>query len=621
MKLFSCIILLFFALLAHSQTSSFTDIIPYPASVVVGKGQFPVTDKTVLIYDTEESKRLAGLYNDFLKQAKGIRLALKKGSNRNSNNAIIITSAGEKSEAYEMQISPKNITLTGNGAGAFYALQSLIQLSTFTDGKAILIPAGTIKDAPRFGYRGMHLDVALHMFSFAFLKKFIDLMAAYKLNTFHWHLTEDQGWRIEIKKYPRLTEKGAWRAQTILGSAQDNPMGYDSIPHGGFYTQDQVKELVRYAADRYINIIPEIEMPGHCISALAAYPELACGDHPGPFKTIESWGIYEDVFCAGKESTFTFLENVLSEVMDLFPSKYIHIGGDEVPKTRWKTCKYCQQRIKDNHLKDEHELQSYFIQRIEKFVNSKGRTIIGWDEILEGGLAPNAVVMSWRGEAGGIAAAQQKHQVIMAPNDYIYFDHYQAKPEQEPLAFKGFNPLSKVYGYNPASDKLTAEQKKYIMGAEACVWTEYMATPAKVEYMILPRMLAFAEDCWTPLAEKQYQPFLENRLPLHLGAIDQKNDTHFFVPMAIGAEDDRVLQGKTFTVTLKPTVKGARIFYTLDDVNPRETDYIYEKPIVIKVPDGEKRILKTIVITASGRRSAISRTTYMNATPSPLIRK
>lgn len=236
-------------------------------------------------------------------------------------------------------------------------------------------------------------------------------------------------------------------------------MGYDSIPHGGFYTQKQVKELVQYAADRYINIIPEIEMPGHCISALAAYPELACGDHPGPFKTIESWGIYEDVFCAGKESTFTFLENVLSEVMDLFPSKYIHIGGDEVPKTRWKTCKYCQQRIKDHHLKDEHELQSYFIQRIEKFVNSRGRTIIGWDEILEGGLAPNAVVMSWRGEAGGIAAAQQKHQVIMAPNDYIYFDHYQAKPEQEPLAFKGFNPLSKVYGYNPASDKLTEDQK------------------------------------------------------------------------------------------------------------------------------------------------------------------
>ena len=619
-KLLPVIALTFFTTVALSQTSSFTDIIPYPASVTADRGQFSVNSNTMLLYDSEETKRIAELYNDFLSQTKGIRLSVRKsGRSPGNSNAIIINSQTEKSEGYEMVINPKNIVLTANGAGVFYAVQSLIQLSKFADDKAVNIPAGTIKDAPRFGYRGMHLDVALHMFPFEFLKKFIDLMAQYKLNTFHWHLTEDQGWRLEIKKYPKLTKEGAWRAQTLLGSAQTDPMGYDSIPHGGFYTQDQVKELIRYASDRYITIIPEIEMPGHCISALVAYPELACGDNPGPFKTIESWGIYEDVFCAGKESTFTFLENVLTEVMALFPSKYIHIGGDEVPKTRWKTCKYCQQRMKEQHLKDEHELQSYFIQRIEKFVNSRGRTIIGWDEILEGGLAPNAVVMSWRGEAGGIAAARQQHQVIMAPNDYIYFDHYQAKPEQEPLGFKGFNPLNKVYNYNAASDALTEAQKKYVIGAEACVWTEYMPTPAKVEYMILPRMLAFAEGCWTPLAQKQYKPFLEDRLPLHLGAIDRQNDTHFFVPMAIGAEDDRVIHGKSFAVNLKPTVKGARIFYTLDNTDPRETDYLYEKPIIIKVPDGEKRILKTIVMTPSGRRSAISKTTYVNATQSPLI--
>ncbi|MBO9592585.1 MAG: family 20 glycosylhydrolase [Niabella sp.] len=621
-KLLPALILLFFTTLAQAQTSHFSDIIPYPAAVTASPGQFSVTRKTVLIYDSEEAKRIAGLYNAFLPQANGFRLSVKKAANQHLSgysNAIIINSAAGSSEGYQMTISPSYIQLKGTGAGTFYAVQSLIQLSTFAGSKEIHIPAGTITDTPRFGYRGMHLDVALHLFPFEFLKKFIDLMAQYKLNTFHWHLTEDQGWRLEIKKYPRLTGEGAWRAQTLLGSAQDVPMGYDSIPHGGFYSRQQVKELVRYAADRYITIIPEIEMPGHCISALAAYPELACGDNPGPFKTIESWGIYEDVFCAGKESTFTFLENVLTEVMELFPSKYIHIGGDEVPKTRWKTCKYCQKRIQDNHLKDEHELQSYFIQRIEKFVNSKGRSIIGWDEILEGGLAPNAIVMSWRGEKGGIAAAQQNHQVIMAPNDYIYFDHYQAKPAQEPLCFPGFNPLNKVYDYNPAPDALTAAQKKYIMGAEACVWTEYMATPAKVEYMILPRMLAFAEGCWTPVAQKQYKSFLEDRLPLHLWAIDRRNDTHFFVPMAIGAEDDRVFQGKSFTVSLKPAVKDARIFYTLDNTDPRETDYRYTQPIVIKVPDGEKRILKTIVITASGKRSAISKTTYINTRPSPLL--
>lgn len=621
-KQFPVFIFVFVATLVRAQTSQFSDIIPCPAAVTTSQGQFSVNSKTVLFYDTEETKRIAELYNEFLLQAKGFRLAVKKDVNRHPagySNAVIISSETSPSERYQIIISPKNVLLKGNGAGTFYALQSLIQLSKFSGNHDIRLPAGTITDTPRFGYRGMHLDVALHLFPFEFLKKFIDLMAQYKLNTFHWHLTEDQGWRLEIKKYPKLTKEGAWRAQTLLGSAQDIPMGYDSMPHGGFYSRQQVKELVQYAADRYITIIPEIEMPGHCISALVAYPELACGDHPGPFKTIESWGIYEDVFCAGKESTFTFLENVLSEVMELFPSKYIHIGGDEVPKTRWKTCKYCQKRIRDNHLRDEHELQSYFIQRIEKFVNSKGRSIIGWDEILEGGLAPNAIVMSWRGEKGGIAAAQQNHQVIMAPNDYIYFDHYQAKPAQEPLGFPGFNPLDKVYNYNPAPDALTAAQKNYITGAEACVWTEYMATPAKVEYMILPRMLAFAEGCWTPVAQKQYKSFLEDRLPLHLWAIDQKNDTHFFVPMAIGAEDDRVFQGKSFTVSLKPAVKGARIFYTLDNTDPRETDYLYAKPVMIKVPDGEKRILKTIVITASGRRSAISKTTYINTRQSPLV--
>ncbi len=396
-------------------------------------------------------------------------------------------------------------------------------------------------------------------------------------------------------------------------------MGYDNTPHGGFYTQDEIRDIIKYAAARYVTIIPEIEMPGHCISALVAYPYLACGDKPGPFKTIESWGIYEDVFCAGKESTFQFLEGVLTEVMELFPSKYIHIGGDEVPKTRWKACSYCQKRMKDNNLKDEHELQSYFIQRIEKFMNSKGRAIIGWDEILEGGLAPNATVMSWQGEQGGIAAAKQNHDVIMAPNNYIYFDHYQGKPEQEPMGFPGYNPLEKVYSYNPLPASLSPEQQKHILGAEACVWTEYMPNEAKVEYMILPRLFAFSEIAWTPLERKDYRNFLEERIPVHLGKLDKTN-VMFHVPTAIGAEDDKIFlyKGADFNITLKAPVHGARIFYTFNDLAPRETDHLYEKPLVLKVPDGEKRVLKTIVITPSGKRSAVTRTVYMNSRPSAL---
>ncbi len=616
---------LFFASAAKTQTADPNlGIIPAPKSVNILMGQFAVGTKTVIQYENAEDRQNANLFHDFLKEKYLIDLPVSKLSAQKIAGTILFTSRDAEqlpAEAYKLNINPGSIILRGKEAGQFYGLQTLLQLFPVEKDAKLFIPCAEINDEPRFKFRGMHLDVTLHFFPVSFIKKFIDRMAQYKLNTFHWHLTEDQGWRIEIKKYPELTRVGAYRAQTLIGSAQkEDPMGYDNTPHGGFYNQDEIRDVIRYASDRHITILPEIELPGHCISALAAYPYLGCGDNPGPFKTIESWGIYEDVFCAGKESTFEFLENVLTEVMELFPSKYIHIGGDEVPKTRWKSCKYCQKRIKDNNLKDEFELQSYFVQRIEKFLNSKGRAIIGWDEILEGGLAPNATLMSWRGEKGGIAAAQQNHDVIMAPNDYIYFDHYQAKPEQEPMGFPGFNPLERVYSYNPVPPSLSPEQQKHILGAEACVWTEYMATPAKVEYMTLPRLFAFSEIAWTALDRKNYTNFFQERIPLHLAKLD-KTDLLYFVPTAIGADDEKTYHikgGKDVTISLKPTVLGAKIYYTFNNLSPRESDFIYEKPIVVHVPDGEKRVLKTIVITPSGKRSSVTRTLFINASPSAL---
>jgi hexosaminidase len=358
----------------------------------------------------------------------------------------------------------------------------------------------------------MHLDVCRHFFDVDFVKKYIDLLARYKMNTFHWHLTEDQGWRIEIKKYPKLTEVGAWRSGSQVGPYSRRE--YDSVPYGGFYTEEQIKEVVAYAAARHITVVPEIEMPGHAMAALASYPQLGCTG--GPYEVQKGWGVYDDVFCAGNDSVFTVLEDVLTEVMDLFPGQYIHIGGDECPKERWKNCAKCQARMKANGLKDEHELQSYFIQRIEKFVNSKGRKIIGWDEILEGGLAPNAAVMSWRGTEGGVAAAKQKHNVVMSPGSHCYFDHYQGDPANEPLAIGGFTTVQKVYSYEPIPAELKPEEAKYILGAQGNVWTEYILKPENVEYMAVPRMLALAEVLWTPKEKRDEADFihrLENEFP------------------------------------------------------------------------------------------------------------
>ncbi|MCX6333274.1 MAG: beta-N-acetylhexosaminidase [Bacteroidia bacterium] len=492
-------------------------LIPAPVSISMLTGDFVFTkNSNIIIPSLDAETRLAA---DFLAQLinnpTGLTPDVSAGTKARKRSVFMsFDTAVKNDEGYILTITPKRIAIQAKTAvGFFYAVQTIRQLlpvevenKKVIEGMALSVPACIVRDEPRFIYRGMHLDVSRHMFPVATIKDYIDMLALHKMNTFHWHLTDDQGWRIEIKKYPKLTEVGAFRKETIVGHAGKPPFKYDGTPYGGFYTQDEVKDVVAYAKSRFITVIPEIEMPGHAMGALAAYPELSCTG--GPFEVNPKWGVMPDVFCAGKEGTFAFLQDVLTEVIDLFPGTYIHIGGDECPKTRWEKCPLCQKRIKDNGLNDENELQSWFVQRMEKFLISKGRKLIGWDEILEGGLAPEATVMSWRGTKGGIAAAKQKHDVIMTPSSSVYLDYYQCEPAGEPLAIGGYLPLEKVYAYNPMPEELTPEEQKHILGVQGNVWTEYIPTSEHMEYMAFPRAFAIAETGWTPDRLKDFEDFL-----------------------------------------------------------------------------------------------------------------
>lgn len=476
-------------------------VIPLPDSIAAYEGSYQLPESPSIAAATADEKNVAEFLIAFL-QSKNINATIASG-----DADIILTTTnndGLGDEGYKLKTDEGGVRIEATGGpGLFYGVQTLFQLVA-SEGNSI--PYVQINDQPRFSYRGLHLDVGRHMFPVSFIKKYIDLMSHYKYNTFHWHLTEDQGWRIEIKKYPKLQEVAAYRNETVVGHARQSKE-YDGQRYGGYYTQEEIKDVIDYATKRYITIVPEIEMPGHSLAALAAYPYLGCTG--GPYETGTTWGVFEDVYCAGKESTFEFLEDVLDEVVELFPGKYIHIGGDESPKARWEKCPHCQKRIKDEKLKDEHELQSYFIQRMEKYLENKGRSIIGWDEILEGGLAPNATVMSWRGEEGGIAAAQQHHNVIMTPGNWCYLDHYQADPATEPLAIGGMTTVEETYSYEPLPTQLTAEETKYILGAQGNVWTEYITTPEHAEYMVYPRAVALAEVVWSPKNSRNYDNFVE----------------------------------------------------------------------------------------------------------------
>ncbi|HEY4196274.1 MAG TPA: beta-N-acetylhexosaminidase, partial [Mucilaginibacter sp.] len=614
--LFLLIFLFFAGINANAQDNDPNmGIMPAPVSVKRSSGEFVLSQQTVLLADSINNKAVA-FFTDYLQHKLMLRNELKVNNGQSVANSIVFTEKGTENlpdQGYRLTITPQQIIVAGKGAGLFYGIQTLLQLVPADRMAAIKLPCAQIEDYPRFGYRGLMLDVCRHFFSVEFVKKTIDLMAYYKLNNFHWHLTDDQGWRIEIKKYPRLTTIGSQRAQTVIGNYHDRtPQQFDNTPYGGFYTQDQIREVVKYAADRYINIVPEIEMPGHSMAALAAYPELSC-DPNKTYKVYETWGVVHDVYCPS-DKTFDFLEDVLTEVMDLFPSKYIHIGGDETPKDAWKNSEFCQKMIKRLKLKNEEGLQSYFIQRIEKFVNSKGRSIIGWDEILEGGLSPNATVMSWRGEAGGIAAARQNHNVIMTPGSAgLYLDHSQGKTN-EPLSIGGYYPLEKTYSYNPTPNALNPDQQKHIIGVQANLWTEYIGTDAKAEYMLYPRLLALSEVAWTPLANKNFKDFSETRLPAQLAWLD-KNDYDYHVPTAIGTAQDTVIFGSQLAVNLKAPVTGAKIFYTIDNYSPRETDLQYHMPVTYDVPQDQYRDLQTIVITPSGKRSQVTHTIMYNKAP------
>jgi len=531
MKKLLTVVLLLLSL-ALTKAFSQINIVPQPAEIKMGAGNYILTASTKIMYGASAEKQ-AKYLQGFLKNNYGLSLALVLHNGKTCGSSAASIQVFQKAnsaaaDSYELSIASDKLSIEGNTApGVFYAIQSLLQLLPATHhlaDKKITIPALVINDHPRFSYRGMHLDVGRHFFPADYIKKYIDYLAFNKFNYFHWHLTEDQGWRIEIKRYPRLTSVGGFRNGTIIGRYPGT--GNDNQPDGGFYTQKEIKEIVTYAADRYVTIIPEIELPGHGSAAIAAYPQLSC--FPGQKTLIpetmssaaskkatgklvqETWGVFEDVFCPS-EYTFTFLQNVIDEVLPLFPSKYIHIGGDECPKEAWKKSAFCQQLIKDKNLKDEHGLQSYFIQRIEKYINSKGKKIIGWDEILEGGLAPNATVMSWRGEEGGIEAAKQGHDVIMTPGATCYFDHSQNKKEDS-ITIGGYLPLQTVYGYEPIPAVLSVEQAKHVLGAQANVWTEYISNTAKLEYMIFPRMSALAEVLWSPKEKRNYADF-EKRLP------------------------------------------------------------------------------------------------------------
>ena len=573
MKQFMASTIIIFTLLSCAKVNEIS-IIPRPNSIVINSGEFVLDAETNVEYNLKNDK-LTKIANEFLDRIR-ITSGLDLSQNKASRKKIVFR-IDERfilgDEGYSLIIDENSIIISSKSeAGVFYGLQSLYQLidpAIFANDKnvdvPIYIPSVTIIDQPRFTYRGSMLDVGRYFASKEFVKKYIDILAFHKLNKFHWHLTEDQGWRIEIKKYPDLTNIGSVRKETEG----------DGIEHKGFYTQEDIKEIIEYAKERYITVIPEIEMPGHSRAVLAAYPELSCTGKKQDVST--SWGVHEDIYCAGNEKTFIFLQNVLNEVIELFPSKYIHIGGDEAPKIRWESCKKCQLRIKNEGLKNEYELQSYFIKRIEKYLLSKNKLLIGWDEILEGGIAPNATVMSWRGTEGGIKAAKAGHDVIMTPNSHCYFDYYQAR-YNEPYAIGGFTPLEKVYLYEPTPEELSNEEKKHILGAQANLWTEFISTTDYAEYMLLPRLSALSEVVWTNNELKNYSDF-EKRM------IDQYARYGFLnwnyrVPTPIGIENQKIIYEPEKISFVNP-IPGSKIIYTLNGKDPDLNSKVYTSPINI----------------------------------------
>jgi hexosaminidase len=567
------------------------DIIPQPVEMRAKDGTgFTITATTTINYPQATDWDLPTRYlRAMLTPALGVALPAQalpsdigSGATFQRKNSIILLqdNAVQHAEGYLLDVEKDGIVIRARtAAGAFYAVQTLRQLlpANVSANKKLDVPctapACTIRDYPRFGYRGLHLDVGRHYFPVPAIKRYIDLLAAHKLNKFHWHLTEDQGWRIEIKQFPKLQTVAACRNETLIGHYSDQPERYTGTPYCHYYTQEEVKEVVEYARHRFVTVIPEIEMPGHALAALTAYPELGCTG--GPYEVAKKWGVVDDVFCAGNEATFSFLDKVLTEVCALFPGQYVHVGGDECPKDRWKNCSKCQQRQKQLGLKDEHELQSYFIRRATEMLAKHNKKLIGWDEILEGGLAPSATVMSWRGTDGGIAAAKAGHDVIMTPGSHCYLDYYQSDPATEPLAIGGYLTLEKVYSYEPIPTELSATEAKHILGAQGNLWTEYISTPEKLDYMVYPRACALAEVVWSPADKRNWSNF-SDRMKVHFPRLDAMgvNYAKSFYDVTSAYE-----KGK---VQLTCADKTAQIHYTLDGSEPTTRSQRYTAPFALK---------------------------------------
>nr|WP_321236586.1 family 20 glycosylhydrolase [uncultured Psychroserpens sp.] len=580
---------------SEESIAEIPQIIPIPETQTINKGHFILDSKVGISYDA--TFKISGDFlRKFIQEGSTIKLS--------STNDIqfILDDTIKNLEGYTLDIQPDKLLIKAKtDQGAFYAVQTLRQLlpnefeNKTLSGETVSIQCMTITDAPQFQYRGMHLDVGRHMFSVDFIKTYIDALALLKMNTFHWHLTEDQGWRIEIKKYPKLQEVAAFRNETLIGHYSDQPHQFDKTPYGGFYTQEEVKDIVAYAQARHVRVIPEIELPGHAQAAISAYPNLGCTGTQVDVAT--KWGVFEHIYCS-KDETFDFLEDVLDEVVALFPSDYIHIGGDEAPKTNWKTCAQCQNRIKIEGLKDEHELQNYFITRIENYLNSKGKQIIGWDEILEGGLAPNATVMSWRGTKGAIEAAKQKHNVIMTPTSHCYFDYYQSTNPDEPTAIGGFLPLEKVYGFNPIPSELNANETQFILGAQGNIWTEYMPTEDQVEYMAFPRILAMSEVVWSKNENKNFADFAKRveNFNKRLDLLDVNYANHLYE-----ISGELTSKNKSTYYQLSTTLQDKTIRYTLDGTEPTKTSQTYNQAI----PITESLTIKATVFNSEKRLGSI----------------
>jgi len=562
----------FFLTMSLLAQTNDINIIPKPQEIKILDGSFTINSSTKIWCD-EHTKSTAHYFSDEINMLYGIKLSVEESTMNPLKNIIELKLSqldyNNSKEAYHLIITKDKILIAGNEPnGIFYGIQSLRQLlpieKKLTNKNELIVPAVEIKDYPRFVHRGLNLDCCRHFMEKDFVKRYIDLLAYHKMNVLHWHLTEDQAWRIEIKKYPELTEIGAFRKYD------------DGTVYGGYYTQEDIKEVVQYAASRYITVIPEIELPGHSTAAIATYPRLSCTG--GPFDVGTLWGVYKDIYCAGNEETFKFLEDVFTEVIELFPSTYIHIGGDEAPKDRWKQCPKCQQCIKDEDLADEHELQSYFVRRIERFLNTKGRQIIGWDEILEGGLAPGATVQSWRGTKGAIEAAKMGHDVIVSPTSHCYFDY----PTET-------TDVLKVYSFDPVPPELNPEEVKHVLGTEANMWTEY-APQEVIDHRLFPRIVALSEVAWTELESKNYDDF-NVRLQKHYDKLDELNVNYAFEisPVKIHPVFDK--NKNAFTVTLENQQPQFEMYYTLDEIDPTAKSTKYTTPINVN----KSSILKIVL--------------------------